>query len=73
MPPYQWGLIKTPYSPMPDIAVMKPAHTQFQFDKRNCPVSGLDIVRQSEVDNFYKVSNGNVHIVSKKYLMIFGI
>lgn len=54
MPPYEWGLVNTPYSPKPDIAVLQRTSNKLL----NLPRPGfsmLDPVRNEEVDNFYKV------------------
>lgn len=55
MPPYDWGIMRTPYSPRPDIAAMKGGPGP-GLEPRRTIASGLDIGRQNGVDNFYRVS-----------------
>ncbi|KAF5304896.1 hypothetical protein FQR65_LT00780 [Abscondita terminalis] len=56
MPPYEWGMMTTPYTPRPDIAVNGRG---VSWDKilrmpKN-PVTYQDVGRQQEIDNFYKL------------------
>lgn len=56
MPPYEWGIIKTPYSPRPDLVAANHGKSPgVMLESRNVQISTIDPVRQSEVDNFYRV------------------
>lgn len=56
MPPYEWGLIKTPYSPRPDLVAANQGKPQeVILESRKVQISTIDPVRQAQVDNFYKV------------------
>lgn len=56
MPPYEWGLMSTPYSPKPDISCSGRKTNWNRMLHMPKPLfSMLDPGRQDEVDNFYKV------------------
>lgn len=56
MPPYEWGLIKTPYSPRPDLVAASHGKTEKDFAATGqIQISTIDPVMQAEVDNFYRV------------------
>ncbi|KAF2901420.1 hypothetical protein ILUMI_04767 [Ignelater luminosus] len=55
MPPYEWGMMNTPYSPRPDIAASgKGTNWNRMLQMPRSPVTFLDAGRQQEVDDFYK-------------------
>lgn len=57
MPPYEWGLMKTPYSPRPDIAISgKGTNWNRTLRMARNEATLIDAGRQQEVDDFYKVS-----------------
>ncbi|KAK4885432.1 hypothetical protein RN001_001703 [Aquatica leii] len=56
MPSYEWGIMTTPYTPRPDIAVNgKGTNWDKILSMPKSPVTFLDRGRQQEIDNFYKV------------------
>lgn len=56
MPPYEWGMMTTPYSPRPDIAASgRGTNWRKMLNMPRSPVTFLDPGRQQEVDDFYKV------------------
>lgn len=58
MPPYEWGLTKTPYSPKPDLAAANHGKSNVTtLEDRKYTVASIDPVRQGEVDNFYRVGH----------------
>lgn len=57
MPPYEWGMMSTPYSPRPDISVgQKTTNWSGLLNNSTVQVSMIDNERQQEIDNFYKAS-----------------
>lgn len=56
MPPYEWGMMNTPYSPRPDISTAgKPANWDRILHTPRTLATMVDLGRQQEVDDFYKV------------------
>lgn len=56
MPPYEWGMMGTPYSPKPDIAAgSKGTNWDAMLNTPKSDVTMIDRGRQQEVDDFYKV------------------
>lgn len=65
MPPYEWGLINTPYTPRADIAIYgKPGNWNEILRMPERRYSMLDSGRQQEVDDFYKV-HLNTYFIKK--------
>lgn len=57
MPPYEWGMMTTPYSPRPDISTAgKPTNWDRMLHMPRSAATMIDLGRQQEVDDFYKVS-----------------
>ncbi|XP_018329397.1 UPF0573 protein C2orf70 homolog [Agrilus planipennis] len=57
MPPYEWGLTKTPYSPRPDIAVGgKSTNWAKMLNMPPSPVTVVNLGRQQEINDFYKLT-----------------
>ncbi|KAK5647583.1 hypothetical protein RI129_002475 [Pyrocoelia pectoralis] len=56
MPPYEWGMMTTPYSPRPDIvAGGKNTNWSRILHNPTQPITFLDVGRQKEIDDFYKL------------------
>lgn len=56
MPPYEWGMMTTPYSPRPDISASgKATNWDNMLNMPRSDVTMIDRGRQQEVDDFYKV------------------
>lgn len=56
MPPYEWGMMSTPYSPRPDISASgKRTNWDNMLNMPRSDVTMIDRGRQQEVDDFYKV------------------
>ncbi|XP_050305537.1 protein FAM166C-like [Anthonomus grandis grandis] len=51
MPPQEWGVITSPYTPHPDISIFKKPCKYNRFPLSE--ISMLDKARQQEVDDFY--------------------
>lgn len=58
MPPYEWGMMSTPYSPRPDISASgKRTNWDNMLNMPRSDVTMMDWGRQQEVDDFYKVKS----------------
>lgn len=56
MPPYEWGMMTTPYSPRPDISASgKGTNWDNMLNMPRSDITMIDRGRQQEVEDFYKV------------------
>lgn len=56
MPPYEWGIARTPYTPRPDIVALK-GSPRLSLEPRKLDIGFSDMGQQARMEDFYRVSN----------------
>lgn len=59
MPLEEWGVMTSPYTPHPDIAILRKQTKYLNFPQSE--ITMLDASRQREVDDFYTVGGVSLY------------